>query len=124
LVKETKYWVWSLSSAVVILIVLGMHMMLMHLDGILGLVESAWGDALAWRNVRARGQSDFFAASYVLLLGAALFHGLYGLRTILIEFWTSPRAARLIVAGCWTLGLALFTVGTYATVAFRMAATG
>ena len=33
----------------------------------------------------ARARMGFFTVSYIVLLGAALFHGLYGLRNILFE---------------------------------------
>ncbi len=46
----------------------------------------------------ARGKAVFFPVTYVLLLGAALFHGLYGLRNILLELNPAPGLKKAIGA--------------------------
>ena len=56
----------------------------------------------------------------MVLLGTALFHGFYGLRTILTEWWTSKGAARVVNAGCWLIGVALFVIGTVAALTFHV----
>jgi len=48
-------------------------------------LQSRRSPPIAWANVVARAKMGFFTVSYVVLLGAALFHGLYGLRNILFE---------------------------------------
>jgi len=60
--------------------------------------------------------------SYVFLLGAGLFHGLYGLRNILLEL--NPSAAvRKMTGGVLVLaGVVLFVLGTWAAVAARTVA--
>ena len=64
-------------------------------------------------SVVARAGSAFFTVTYVLLLGAALYHGLYGLRNILLEL--NPGAGlRKAVNVCLTvLRLGLFVFGTW-----------
>lgn len=121
--RSTRYWAANAVAALVILVILGVHMGLIHLDGLLALVNPAWADALAWPRVVARGESGWFTATYVLLVASALFHGLYGLFNMLTEIWTGPRAAARIAAGCWIGGLLLFAVGTGATLAFHFRVT-
>lgn len=122
--RHTRYWAANAVAGVVILVILGVHMALIHLDGWLALLNPAWADALAWPRVVARGESVWFTATYVVLVGSCLFHGLYGLFNMLTEVWTSPRAAALIAAGCWLGGLLLFGVGAVGTLVFHFQVTG
>ena len=106
----------------VVLLLLGAHMAIMHLGNLLRLVGIGLGDPLAFAQVAARGRTVLFMATYILLLGAALFHGLYGLRTILLELSLSPRGERGVTVGCWAAGAAFFLLGAWAAVAsFRLA---
>ena len=53
--------------------------------------------------------------TYVLLLGAALFHGLYGLRNILFELGLGTGAPTVGESdSLLVLGVALFVFGTWA----------
>ena len=63
-----------MAAGLVILPLLGLHMVVMHLDGLVGIFNPAGGHPIDWANVAARAQSLFIAVTYVLLLGAALFH--------------------------------------------------
>jgi succinate dehydrogenase / fumarate reductase membrane anchor subunit len=116
--RDQALWTWHVAAGVVILVLLGLHMGVMHLEAALGFPFSpAGGHPIDWSNVFARAKSAFFAVTYVMLLGAALFHGLYGARTILFELGP-PRALK--AAASWVLlvaGLALFVLGTWAAFA-------
>lgn len=114
--SETRNWTWHLITAVVILFFLGLHMLVMHFDDLVGVFLVGRG-AIAWRSVIARSQSGFFAVSYVVLLAAALYHGLYGLRTILFELSLGASARRALTGLCWIAGVGLFGIGTYAAIA-------
>ena len=58
----------------------------MHLDAIVRVFNPRRREPIDWANVVARGQERVLPRSPTsLLLGAALFHGLYGLRNILFE---------------------------------------
>jgi succinate dehydrogenase hydrophobic anchor subunit len=48
---------------------------------------------------------------YVLLLGFALYHGLYGVRGILREVWDGPAAALVINVGVMVAGALVFGYG-------------
>jgi succinate dehydrogenase hydrophobic anchor subunit len=114
MIRDHKLWTWHIAAGILILCLLGLHMAIMHLDALLGLFNPFGGHPIDWQNVTARSQSLFFLVSYVLLLGAALFHGLYGLRNILFEL--NP-AAPLKNSISWVLiliGLGIFVVGSWA----------
>jgi len=116
---QSRYWFWMLLSALVILVLLGWHMAIMHLEGFLGHMVSISPHPLGWGDVIARGRNGFVAIAYVLLLGAGLFHGVFGLRTILAEYWPRKGAEKVINTSCWVAGIILFAVGTYTTLTFH-----
>ena len=114
MIRDHKLWTWHIAAGLLILCLLGLHMAIMHLDALLGIFNPAGGHAIDWQNVAARSQSIFFMVTYVVLLGTALFHGLYGLRNILFEL---DPAATLKKSISWVLiliGLGLFIVGGWA----------
>ena len=122
--RDQSLWTWHVGAGVIILVFLGLHMGIMHLDYTLGIFNPADGHPIDWANVVARGKSTFFMITYVVLLGAALFHGLYGLRNILFELNPSAGIKSFL---SWILifaGVSLFIAGTWAAWAsFQLAQT-
>jgi succinate dehydrogenase/fumarate reductase cytochrome b subunit len=114
--NETRNWTWHILAAVLIFVFLGLHMIVMHLDGIVGLFTPVGVDATEWMSVVARSKDLFFAITYVVLLGAVLYHGLYGLRSILFEFGFGRTWQRAINVAFWLGGLGLFAVGVFQAV--------
>ena len=113
--KDQGMWTWHIGAGVVILVFLGLHMAIMHLDNALGLIFSpAGGHPIDWANVVARAQSSFFSVTYVVLLGAALFHGFYGTRNILFELGPSQSVKTAVNWLFLLAGIVLFVVGTWA----------
>ena len=117
--RETAYWVWFILAAIVILCLLGLHMVVVHLDGLLGLFNPAGANSLAWKNVASRSSSLFFTVSYILLLGAALYHGFFGLRTILLELGLKKSTQHFLTILIWVIGVFLFFIGTLAAIAAK-----
>ncbi len=111
--RESTLWFWHIIAGAVILVLVGLHMAVMHLDDIIGL----YANATEWETVIARSQQGFFMVTYILLLGAALYHGLYGFRSILFELnlrkGTQKAISWLVVLG----GLLLFIYGAYVAIA-------
>ncbi len=114
-----RYWFLNAVCGLIVLVLLTLHMFTMHLDDVLALVTNFDTNPLGWTAVSSRGASGAYTAMYVVLLGAALFHGFYGLRTILTEIWVSERAGSVIRIGCWFLGLGLFVIGTAAALMYH-----
>ena len=123
--KDTPLWTWHITAGVVILVLLGMHMAVMHLDGVLHLSTTAptgEGSPIDWVNVAARAREVGFVVFYVVLLGAALFHGLYGLRNILFELRLSDGAKSFVSVAIMIVGFGLFLLGTWAAIVARSTA--
>lgn len=112
--RDQKLWTWHLAAGAIILFLLGLHMAIMHLDALLGVFNPAGGHPIDWANVVARGQSLAFTLTYILLLGAALFHGLYGLRNILFELNPAPPLKKALSWVLVLVGVGLFIFGTWA----------
>jgi succinate dehydrogenase hydrophobic anchor subunit len=121
--REQRLWTWHMAAGVIILVFLGLHMTVMHLESIIRIFNPAEGQLpVAWANVLERSKSAFFMVTYIVLLGAALYHGLFGLRHIIEEL--NPGAAiKKAVATVLTVGgLLLFAFGTYtAWASFQLA---
>jgi succinate dehydrogenase / fumarate reductase membrane anchor subunit len=115
--RETKYWTWHMAAGVVIFFLLGLHMLIMHVGGITHLFVRYGGEATSKENSLFRDGMPFFAVTYIVLLGVALYHGLYGLRTILFELTLKPAAEKAVSFVLVIVGLGLFGLGTWAAIA-------
>jgi succinate dehydrogenase/fumarate reductase cytochrome b subunit len=112
--RETKYWTWHMAAGVIIFFLLGLHMLIMHVGGITHLFAHHGGEATSKENSLYRDGSLFFLTTYILLLGVALYHGLYGLRTILFELTLKPAVEKAVSVVLLIAGLALFGLGAWA----------
>lgn len=114
--RESTLWFWHIIAGGVIFIFLALHMKIMHLDAILAMVGFGSGHSVGADVVFERSRQTFFMITYIILLGAALFHGLYGFRNILFEL-TLPKGLEKLINWVFVIaGLALFAYGTYAAV--------
>jgi len=121
----TKYWTWHMAAGVGILFLLGLHMMIMHMGATTHLFAPNGGESVSVQNSLFRDGQLFFGITYILLLGLALYHGLYGLRTMLFELTLKPAAEKAITVVLVLVGFGLFVLGTWGTVvAHGIALTG
>lgn len=115
--RESRLWSWHILTGILILVLLGLHMGIMHLGTILNALGIGSGNPTDSSEVFRRSQNLFFMITYILLLGSALFHGLYGLRSMLFELSLSRTVEKLIGGLCAVAGVALFIYGSYVAVA-------
>lgn len=114
--RESKLWFWHILSAVVILVLLGVHMGTMHLGAILSVAGIGSSDPVKAAEVFHRSQQLIYMVTYIVLLGAALFHGLYGLRSMFFEL-SLPKGVEKAIGGlCAVAGVVLFIYGSYAAI--------
>jgi succinate dehydrogenase hydrophobic anchor subunit len=119
--RESKLWSWHILTAVIILVLLGIHMGIMHLSAIMNAFGLGPAEPTKSDEVFHRSQQVFFMVTYILLLGSALFHGLYGLRSMLFELSLSKSVQKAIGGFCAVAGFVLFIYGSYAAIAvFQM----
>ncbi len=115
--RETKFWTWHMAAGVVILILLGLHMLVMHLGGITHWFAPHGGEAISKGNSLFRDGAWFFTITYLILLGTALYHGLYGLRTVVFELTLKPAAEKAVSFGLLIVGVGMFGFGAWAAIA-------
>ncbi len=106
--KNSITWTWHLLAGVALVFLLGTHMFIMHLDDVFKFVGGDATKTVSFAAVVDRGRQVSFMASYVLLLAAALYHGLYGLRTVIFELTLAPRVEKAITRLFVVIGVALF----------------
>ena len=58
--RDRTLWTWHVAAGVVILVLLGLHMAIMHLDQTLGLFGTPGAEPVEWESVAARAGSLFF----------------------------------------------------------------
>lgn len=114
--RESRLWFWHILSAIVILVLLGLHMGTMHLSELLYRIGIGPGDPVQSAQVFHRSQQAVYMITYILLLGTGLFHGLYGLRSIFFELSLSKTLEKLIGGVLALAGIALFVYGSYVAV--------
>lgn len=116
--RETRFWTWHMVAGLVIFVLLGLHMVAMHLGGLTGLFTATRSlEPTDTINSVARDRSLFFTVTYVILLGTALYHGLYGLKNVLFELTLKPAVEKLVAGVLVVVGLGLFGFGTWAAIA-------
>jgi succinate dehydrogenase / fumarate reductase membrane anchor subunit len=112
--RDQRLWTWHVLAGLVILVFLGLHMTVMHLDVLIGIFNPDDPHPIAWANVVARARMGFFTVSYIVLLGAALFHGLYGFRNILFELGIGRGLKAALNVVLVLGGVGLFVFGAWA----------
>lgn len=119
--RESRLWFWHILTAVVILVLLGVHMGTMHLSELLHMMGIGSGDPVESSQVFQRSRQAIYMITYILLLGTGLFHGLYGLRSMVFELSLSKSLEKSVGSVLALAGIALFLYGSYvAVVVFQM----
>ena len=116
---ESRLWLLYMLSGVVLLGLLGAHMFLMHLPGLLNALGVSGGEPLAFEAVARRSQSPAWQIYYLVFLVVALYHGLYGLRSVLLEVFSAAKTGQhllnLVLAA---VGVLAFVYATYVVTGF------
>jgi succinate dehydrogenase / fumarate reductase membrane anchor subunit len=111
--RETHWWLLSLASAVVIIVLLAVHFAIMHYSPVFA--GQTVEETRSLGEVISRGRSTAWLVSYTLFLAVALYHGLYGLRGVILELPVAARRRRAVTWFLVLVGLAFFVYGAYVT---------
>jgi succinate dehydrogenase / fumarate reductase membrane anchor subunit len=116
--KESKLWFLHLMSGVLLIFLLGTHTLIMHFDTVLGWLGLGGGDPLDFAtNVLPRMQAVSHTVIYLFLLVFGLFHGLYGLRSLIYEFNFPAKAKHAVAYVLLLVGLVVGAWGAYTILA-------
>ena len=114
MIKESTQWFLFLLAGLAMAVVLGIHYGVMHIGGLFGIPRS---EVLTFASVNARSGQAFYLTVYLILLPAALYHGLYGLRAILFEISALPQWLRKTITVILILaGWGFFFYGSWAII--------
>ena len=115
--RESKLWFLHIITAIIILVLLGSHMGIMHMGSILNSLGFNFSDhPTNSGEVFQRSRQVLFMFVYIALLGTALFHGLYGLRSIFYELSLPKVIEKTVGRVLCVAGIALFLYGSYVAV--------
>jgi len=104
-------------TGILIAVLLGIHMVTLHLDAVLGFFGVDITDPTSWASMIARAGQGLWVGIYIALLAVVLYHALYGLRGILLEVTASAKNERIITWSFILIGIIAFIWGTYVPIA-------
>ena len=99
-------WLFQRITAVLVIVCLAIHLIYTHLANI---------GQIGYDNVAGRLAHAGLTAVDIILLAAAIYHALNGLRMVLMDYWFTSRARTLALAiVLWVVGLAFLVYGIWA----------
>jgi len=108
--KGVWAWLGQRVSGVVLVFLLGIHLWVLHF------VDP--GAGVVFQGVAIRLRSVFFIVVDLALLAFSLYHGLNGLRTVILDYSISEKAARKLTWVLTAVGVAAFVYGALGLMAF------
>ena len=115
--RNAYIWLLQLVTGVLIAVFLGIHLVLQHLDAVLGFFGVDVADSTAWASMMGRANQGIFVALYIALLVVGLYHGINGLRNIILETTPSVKVKNIITWSFIVLGIGVFAWATYVPIA-------
>ncbi len=112
---KERFWILHYISGGIIFILLLSHIFMMHFYKFL-LRFMQGKEPLEWEAVVERARNVTLTSLYVFFLFFALFHGLYGLKNILIETNFGKKFEREITFLFLIIGFLVFAFGTFTTI--------
>ncbi len=97
---------------------LAVHIWMAHFSGIADVIDGRREELVLFDIVERRLAQGLFVFVDFSLLALVLFHGLNGVRNILLEWRPAAERRRPITAGLWLLGVATFAYGAWALLQF------
>jgi succinate dehydrogenase hydrophobic anchor subunit len=104
-------------SGAVIAILLGIHMVILHLDAVLGFFGIDATEPTSWQSMIERASQGIWVGIYIALLAFVLYHAFYGLRGIILEVTTSAKTGRIVTWALIVVGIITFIWGSYVPIA-------
>lgn len=102
--KESTLQLVNYIMILALLVTLALHLAMQAFLGV-----SGYADALSYQTALSRYRDALSVSLLTILLVAATYHGLFGLRNILLEWRSGPSWHRFVTGA--TLGLAFIMLG-------------
>ena len=115
--RTTRLQLLHMLTGVLIAVLLGIHMVILHLDDILIFFGVDATGPTSWGSMINRASQGIWVGLYIALLAAVLYHALNGLRGIILELTPSPGTERIVTRVIIAFGIIAFIGGAYVPVA-------
>jgi succinate dehydrogenase hydrophobic anchor subunit len=102
--KESHLKTLQYLTGIGLVIVVGLHLFISHLNG---------GEPTSWDSVSDRAASVGWFITYILILLFGIYHGMHGIRGVILEFSLPDRAVKMLNLTVILLGLAVFAYAVY-----------
>ena len=119
--RNTCLQLLQLITGALIAILLGIHMIIMHLDAVLGFFGVHIAESTSWESMIERARQGLWTGIYIALLVFALYHALNGLRGIILELTPSRSSERIITGVIIMFGIIFLILGTVVPIALLSA---
>ncbi|MFC2005345.1 hypothetical protein ACFLVG_00045 [Chloroflexota bacterium] len=111
--RNTYLWFGQLITGILIAVLLGIHMVIQHLDAVLGFFGVDTGETTGWAAMVDRASQGIWVGLYIALLAVGLYHGINGLRGIILESTSSAKTGRIVTWVLTVFGIIIFGWGTW-----------
>ena len=115
--RTTRLHLVHILSGAVIAVLLGIHMVILHLDTVLGFFGVNTSEPTSWQSMITRASQGIWVGVYIALLAFVLYHAFYGLRGIILELNPSARTERFMTRVLIAVGIVAFIWGSYVPIA-------
>jgi len=115
--RTTRLHLLHMFSGAVIAVLLGIHMVILHLDAVLGFFGIDATEPTSWGAMMERASQGIWVGIYIALLAFVLYHAFYGLRGIILELSPSVRTGRIITRVFIIVGIITLIWGAYVPIA-------
>jgi len=115
--RNTYLRLLQLVTGALIAVLLGIHIVIMHVDAILGFFGVDAAKPTSWGAMIERASQGIWAGLYIALLVFVLYHAFNGLRNIILELTPSVKTGRIVTWVIIAFGIIAFIGGTYVPVA-------
>lgn len=119
-VAGLSFWPWFLQRVTggALLILLTLHIVVNHIFNIAEVEDDILPGLVVYSDVADRFETAGYWVIAVLLLSFALFHGLNGIRNILLDYGLRGTGDRIVIGALLGVGMVAFTFGIIALAAF------
>ena len=116
------FWPWFLQrlSGVLLVFFLAAHIWIGHFAGLGNVVAGRQEELVLFDIVRQRLAQGFFIFIDFSLLALVLYHGLNGVRSILLEWAPTAKHQRAMATTLWVSGIVTFMYGARVLLVFTL----
>ena len=115
-----SFWPWLLQrlTAVGLIVLLPIHIVVNHLFNIAEAEKGILPGLVVFSDVAERLEAPTYWAIDLLLLTFALYHGLNGVRNVLLDYGLRGAGERVVTGALSVVGVVAFVFGVFALAAF------